>query len=160
MSAIEEQSASGAGQSIQGSGQLSVDEATRDTLPHLRYADAVHAALCAFEVLPDFLDMGLRVEDLHGPRELYIRLEWLPGHDDLVPDALSKAGLVVRWSHLAGWSACSGDEVADIDVDELADPVTVADAAMHAALCGLDCACEKSPLGRWEHAVYLDIALA
>jgi hypothetical protein len=159
VSAIEEQSAGSTGQSIQGSGQLSVDDATRDTLPQLRYADAVHAALRAIEVLPDAVDTGLRVEDLNGPRELFIRLEWLPGHDDLVPDALSKAGLVVRWSHLAGWSACSGAELVDIDVDELADPLTVAEAAMHAVLCGLACACEKPPPGRWEHAVYLDIAL-
>ncbi|MEV6544428.1 hypothetical protein [Streptomyces sp. NPDC051665] len=160
MSAIEEQSAGSSGQSIQGSGQLSVDDATRDTLPQLRYADAVHAALGAIEVLPDALDTGLRVEDLNGPRELFIRLEWLPGHDDLVPDALSKAGLVVRWSHLAGWSACSGAELVDIDVDDIADPVTVAEAAMHAVLCGLGCACEKPAPGRWEHAIYLEIALA
>lgn len=159
MSAIEEQSADSTGQSIQGSSQLSVDDATRDTLPQLRYADAVHAALCAIEVLPDAVDTGLHVEDLNGPRELFIRLEWLPGHDDLVPDALSKAGLVVRWSHLAGWSACSGAELVDIDVDEIADPVTVAEAAMHAVLCGLGCACEKPPPGRWEHALYLEIAL-
>lgn len=151
--------AGGTGQSIQGSGQLSVDEATRATLPQLRYADAVHAALGAFEVLPDALDTGLRVEDLNGPSELYIRLEWLPAHDDLVPDALSKAGLIVRWSHLAGWSARSGDDLAGLDVDEIADPVTVAEAAMHAALCGLGCACETSPPGRWEHALYLEIAL-
>jgi hypothetical protein len=159
VSAIEEQAVGSAGQSIQGSSQMSVDDATRATLPQLRYADAVHAALDAIEVLPDTLDTGLRVEDLNGPRELFIRLEWRPGHDDLVPDALNKAGLVVRWSHLAGWSACSGAELVDLDVDELADPVTVAEAAMHAVLCGLGCACEKPPPGRWEHAVYLDIAL-
>lgn len=159
MSAIEEQPAGSTGQSIQGSSQLSVDDATRDTLPQLRYADAVHAALAAIEVLPDTLDMGLRVEDLNGPRELFIRLEWRPSHDDLVPDALNKAGLVVRWSHLAGWSACSGAELVAIDVDEIAAPVTVAEAAMHAVLCGLSCTCEKPPPGRWEHAVYLDIAL-
>lgn len=159
MSAIDETGTAGPGQSIHGSGRLSVDDATRDTLPQMRYADAVHAALRAIEVLPDSVETGLRDEDLNGPRELFIRLEWLPGHDDLVPEALRTAGLTVRWSHLAGWLVRSGDEVDEFDVDELADPDTIADRAMHAVLCGLGCACEKTPRGRWEHAVYLDIAL-
>ncbi|MBK3575105.1 hypothetical protein JHN63_15050 [Streptomyces sp. MBT65] len=159
MTALEEQPAGGTGQSIQGGSQLSVDDATRDPLPQLRYADAVHAALRPIDLLPDALDVGLHIEDMNGPRELFIRLEWLPGHDDLVPDELNTAGLVVRWSHLAGWSACSGAERVGFDIDELADPATVAETAMHAVLCGLSCACEKPAPGRWEHAVYLEIAL-
>ena len=129
-------------------------------LPQRSYAQAVHAALCAIEVLPDYVESGERVEVFDGQPELFVRLEWLPGHDDLAPVALQAAGLVVQWSHLAGWSVCSGADVAEFDVDELADPDTVAERCMHAVLCGLGCACEKPPRGRWERAAALNAALS
>lgn len=162
MTAIEEQAADVAGKSTRDSVALSVGDATRATSPHLRYGDAVDRALSALEFLPDTVEAGMRKESgPHGVRELFLRLEWLPGHDDLIPDDVRASGLVVQWSHLAGWSVRSGDDLVAVDVDDLADPALIADAAMHAALHGLRCSCEKpdAGLGRWEHAVYLDIAL-
>jgi len=134
---------------------------TQTVFPHLSYADAVHAALRAIEVLPDLVETGLRVEAFDGQRELFIRLEWLPGHDDLVPAALQVVGLVVQWSHLAGWSVCAGADVAVLEAaDDLAAPALIADAALHAAVHGLRCTCERpDPAGRWEFALELDIAL-
>ncbi|AVV46429.1 hypothetical protein PYK79_45110 [Streptomyces sp. ID05-04B] len=161
MTAIEERAAGVSGQSIHDSGRLSVDGATRATLPHLPYADAVDRALAAMEFLPDTIETGMRKEPgPSGQRELFLRLEWLPGHDDLVPDAICASGLVVQWSHLAGWSARADDDLVALAIADLANPALVADAAMHAALHGLRCACEKPDAdGRWEQAVYLDIAL-
>ncbi|MFJ4631589.1 hypothetical protein [Streptomyces sp. NPDC088847] len=130
------------------------------TLPQLPYADAVHRALCAIEVLPDSVETGVRTEIFDGQRELFVRVEWMPGHDDLAPDVLRTAGLTVQWSHLTGWSVCSGDELAELAVDDLADPDTIADRCMHAVLCGLGCACEKPSPGRWERAAALNAALA
>ncbi|MCZ4605251.1 hypothetical protein O3S80_16155 [Streptomyces sp. Lzd4kr] len=159
MSAVEGTTeAGGSGKSIHDSA-LSVDDATRATLPHLPYADAVHAALAEVVMVPDLLETGVRQEHPRSKRELFLRLQWLPGHDDLVPAAAQADGLTVEWSHLAGWSVRCGDALAVLDVDELADPATVAEAAMHAALCGLDCTCEKPPAGRWDQALVLDIAL-
>ncbi|MEH0547324.1 hypothetical protein QA802_30825 [Streptomyces sp. B21-105] len=162
MTAIEEARPAGAsGQSIRDGFRPSVDDATRATLPQLGYADAVDRALAAMEFLPDTIETGMRKEPgPTGQRELFLRLEWLPGHDDLVPDAVCAVGLVVQWSHLAGWSVRAGDDLVALDVSDLADPALIADAAMHAALHGLRCDCEKpQALDRWEQAVYLDIAL-
>ncbi|MER6532985.1 hypothetical protein ABT215_04020 [Streptomyces sp900105755] len=163
MTAIEERAAGTAQEGIPGSGQLSVDGATSATYPHLPYADAVYAALAELQLLPDLTEAGTRREGtVMGRRqrpELFARLEWLPNHDDLVPLSLRVEGLVVEWSHLGGWAIRSGSDLVVLDVDDLADPSTVAEAVMHAALCGLGCACEKPPPGRWENAVYLDIAL-
>ncbi|MFI1030772.1 hypothetical protein [Streptomyces sp. NPDC020951] len=161
MTAVEEARSAGAsGKSIHDSG-LSVDGATRATLPQQRYADALHAALDALQLLPDTLRAGLRIEPPRGPRELYVELEWLPGHDDLVPAAAQMDGLTVAWSHLAGWSVRCGPDVVALDVDKLAAPTLIADAAMHAALYGIGRGRPEppDPGARWEHAVYLDIAL-
>jgi hypothetical protein len=164
VSAIEETrpAAGGDGKSIHDSGQLSVDDATRATLPQTRYADAIDAALAELVLLPDTVETGMRSEPGGPQRELFVRLEWLPGHDDLVPPTLQADGLTVQWSHRAGWSARTADDLVVLDVDELADPAVIAEAAMHAALCGLRCSCVRSPqasTARWDHAVYLDIAL-
>jgi len=157
MSAVEERLAAVTGKSI----HLSVDGATRATLPHLPYADAIHTALVALGMVPDVLETGVRVETGSPRRLLFLRLEWLPGHDDLVPYAAQAGGLVVEWAHPGGWSARVGDDLTVLDLNEIADPAVVADAAMHSALCGPQCGCERSDGGvRWEHAVYLDIALA
>ncbi|GGN47240.1 hypothetical protein [Streptomyces fuscichromogenes] len=163
MTAIEEQPAGTAQEGIPDSSALTVDDATRATQPHLPYADAVHAALAEIELLPDLVEVGTRREGMHSgrlqPPELVARLEWLPGHDDLATLAVQVEGLVVEWSHLGGWVIRSGSDLVVLDVDDLADPATVAEAAMHAALCGLRCSCEQPLPGRWKHAVYLDIAL-
>ncbi|MEU9386894.1 hypothetical protein AB0D38_40750 [Streptomyces sp. NPDC048279] len=161
MTAIEEQAAA-AQEGIQDR-TLSVDNATRATQPHLPYADAVHAALAELELLPDLTEAGTRREGTtkgqRQPPELFARLEWLPGHDDLATLAVQVEGLVVEWSHLGGWAIRSGRDLVVLDVDDLAAPATIAEAAMHAALCGLRCACDMPQPVRWEHAVYLDIAL-
>ncbi|MGW4733858.1 hypothetical protein ACWEQC_32630 [Streptomyces shenzhenensis] len=161
MTAIDETAAAaaGPGKSTRDSSRLSVDDATRATLPQLPYADAVHHALAGLQLAPDLVETGMREEQTDGPCELFLRLEWLPGHDDLVPAAARSQGLIVEWSHLGGWSVRCGGDLAVLDADTLADPDVIADAAMHAALCGLGCACEKPAADRWEHAVYLDIAL-
>ncbi|MEV6614237.1 hypothetical protein AB0N31_10515 [Streptomyces sp. NPDC051051] len=140
---------------------LSVDDATRATLPQLPYADAVHGALAELVLLPDTVETGMRIEGDSRRRELFLRLEWLPGHDDLVQPEACASGMTVQWSHLAGWSVAAAGDLVVLDVDELADPAMVAEAAMHAALCGLRCACERAPGqdARWDQAVYLDIAL-
>ncbi|MFM9634344.1 hypothetical protein ACKI10_43185 [Streptomyces galilaeus] len=167
MSAIDEPRTAGvSGQSIHDSVQLSVDDATRATLPQTRYGDAVHAALAELVLLPDTLEAGMRIEGDSRPgrlalRELFLRLEWLPGHDDLVQAEASASGMTVQWSHLAGWSMTAAGDLVVLDADDLADPAVIAEAVMHAALCGLRCTCERSPGqgARWDQAVYLDIAL-
>ncbi|NUP19847.1 MAG: hypothetical protein HOZ81_27965 [Streptomyces sp.] len=160
MTAIEERHTAAPGKSTHDSGQLSAGGATRAlTLPHLPYADAVHAALRAVEVVPDLVEVGVRTETFDGQRELFARLEWLPGHDDLVPADVQAAGLVVHWSHLAGWSVCAGADVVVLDADDLADPALIADAALHAAVYGL---AEKWVIpfeARWQYARELDSAL-
>lgn len=162
MSALEETAAATVGKSTQqDSSQLSVGDATQATLPQLRYADAIHAALRAIEVLPDLVDAGVRTETVDGQRELYIRLQWMPLHDDLVPHTVRADGLTVQWSHLAGWSVCSGEDVTALEgADDLADPAVIADACLHAAIHGPRCTCDRpDPAARWSKAVYLDIAL-
>lgn len=156
MTAIEERPAAEPGKSIHG--ELSVDEATRATLPQLRYVDAVDAALAALRLPPDVIETGMRKEP-GGARELFLRLEWLPEHDDLVKPAMWQDGLTLEWSHLAGWLQRSGNEALAPQIDKIADPDTVAEIALHAALCGMRCSCEKPPAGRWGDAVYLEIAL-
>lgn len=160
MSAIEETNAAAA--AAGKSTQLSLGEATRLTLPQLPYADAIHAALAALEFLPDTVEAGVRTETIERPhRELFLRLEWLPGNDDLVPAALQTDGLIVQWSHMTGWSLRTGDDLVVLtSLDDLADPFVVADVAMHAALYGLRCTAERpDTAARWSEAVHLDIAL-
>ncbi|MEU9972316.1 hypothetical protein [Streptomyces sp. NPDC051014] len=163
MTAIEEQAASVVQEGIPVS-ELTVDDATRATQPHLPYADAVHAALAEIELLPDLMEAGTRRESAKSgqslPPELFARLEWLEGHDDLATLDVQVEGLVAEWSHLGGWAIRSGRDLVVLDVDDLADPSTIAEAVMHAALCGLRCSCDMLPPGRWEHAAYLETALA
>ncbi|MFJ2514664.1 hypothetical protein ACIQJX_35155 [Streptomyces griseoviridis] len=156
MSAIEETTA---GKCTRGA----AGDATRLALPQAPYADAVHAALTTLRTLPDLVDVGVRREQLSGPGELFIRAEWLPGHDDLLPVRVREAGLTVQWSHVTGWSLVSGDDLAiPTALDVLAAPEVVAVTAMHAAVHGLVCVCESlpDPGARWEHAAALDAALA
>lgn len=162
MTAIEETRADGGGKDIRGGSQPTTD-GVHPALPwpHLPYGDAVHATLAEMAMLPDLLETGMRQEFPDFTRELFLRLDWLPGHDDLAPAAVHEDGLTFEWSHLAGWSARTGEELVALDVDEIADPCLIAEAAMHAALCGLGCACLKAPdqHARWEFALELDIAL-
>ncbi|KPC86284.1 hypothetical protein ADL35_12440 [Streptomyces sp. NRRL WC-3753] len=159
MSAIEERAAGSTGKSTQSGGRPSVGEATRTlTLPQAPYGDAVHAALAAAGLVPDVMEAGLRS---NGPRrlELFLRMVWLPGHPGLA-DVQHDEGLTVAWSHLAGWSGwVGGYEPVLLDVNELAAPELVADAAEHLAAHGTHRAWVPPADGRWSDAVYLDIAL-
>lgn len=153
MSAVEEtNTAAAAGPSL---------SAAALTLPQMPYADAVHAVLARLAFLPDMVETGVRTETVGQPRrELFLRLEWLPGSDDLVPAAVQADGLVVQWSHLTGWSVRCGDDLVAAGVADLADPALVADVAVHAALHGLRCRCERpDPGARWTQAHLLDAAL-
>ncbi|WP_432135838.1 hypothetical protein [Streptomyces sp. bgisy154] len=162
MTAIEETTAPAggtAGKSTHDSTLLPVGDATQPALPQLPYADAVHTALDALALLPDALETGVRRAP-DGVRELFLRLEWLPTHDDLAVPEMHGAGLTLEWSHLGGWLARSGTDVAGPGIDRLADPAVVADTALHAALCGMHCACDKPYRGRrWEHADHLATVL-
>lgn len=164
MSAIEEtaHAAGDAGKSIPDSGQLSVDEATRATLPQTRYADAIHTALVGYGLAPDLYRTGMRREaPASSLPELYIRATWQPGNAALAP-AVADHGLTVDWSHRAGWTLTAAGDPVVLPADELAAPDTVAEAALHAAMDGPACDCDLAPLpesARWEHAIYLDIAL-
>ncbi|MFI7137226.1 hypothetical protein ACIBQ5_05485 [Streptomyces massasporeus] len=150
------------GKSTQGSSQLSVGEATRIlVLPQLPYADAVHAALRTVSLEPACLEAGLR-RGRTGASELYVRAVWPAGSPALARTARDR-GLTVAWSHVTGWSAHDADEhCALLDVDALAAPELVADAALHHARHGVVEARPWVPPadGRWSEAVYLDIALA
>ncbi|MFI6337808.1 hypothetical protein [Streptomyces sp. NPDC050535] len=160
MSAIEETDAAAA--AAGKSTRLSLGEATRLTLPQLPYGDAVHAALAELEFLPDTLDVGVRTETIERPhRELFLRLEWLPGNEGLIPQAVRADGLILQWSHLAGWSLRTGDDLVDlVRLAELADPAVVADVAMHAGLYGVRSIGERPATGaRWSEADHLDSAL-
>lgn len=148
------------GKSTQGSA-LSVGDATRTlTLPHLPYADAVLAALDAAGLQPAAVEAGLR-RGRTGTPELYARAVWPAGSPGLT-DAARARGLTLAWSHVTGWSVHDAEEnCALLDVDALAAPELVADAARHHTRHGVDEARPWVPPvdGRWSEAVYLDIAL-
>lgn len=149
------------GKSTQDSSQLSPGEATRIlVLPQLPYADAVHAALRAAALEPSCYEAGLR-RGRTGASELYVRAVWPAGAPALAGPARAR-GLTVAWSHVTGWSVHDAEEqYALLDVDALAAPELVADAALHHAEHGIDPDHPWVPPadGRWSEAVYLDIAL-
>ncbi|NUS29781.1 MAG: hypothetical protein HOV92_36960 [Streptomyces sp.] len=160
MSALEATSAAAqVGKSTRGGGQPSVGDATRPlTLPHLPYGDAVHAELAVSGLEPDTVEAGVRREP-GGPQELFLTVSWSPGHPDLYAE-LWPSGLTLSWSHLTGWSTHDGDTVRVLaDVDALAPPALIADAALHLAVFGLDTVWVPPVGGRWEHAGVLDGAL-
>lgn len=143
-----------AGKCTQG-GLLPVGGATRAlALPHLLYADAVHADLADAGMPPEVLEVGVR--GTSSP-VLFMRFVWTAGSarlDSGVP------GLVLAWSHVAGWSAHSADAAELLDVDPLADPLVLALAALDLAAQPL--AGPWSPpdgAGRWPQAPALDAAL-
>jgi len=163
VTAIEETRAvDGAGKDIHG-GKPTVD-GVHPALPwpHLTYGDAVHAELVARGLGPDVMEAGLRT-GTEGGRELFLRLVWLPGHPAL-GEAVRTDGLIVLWSPLTGWAGRAedddGEHVVLLDVDELAAPELLADAARHLAAHGVADAWVPPADGRWEHARALDNALA
>ena len=147
------------GKSTLDGGRPSVGDATRSlSLPQLPYRDAVYAELAAHGIAPEFLETGLRGKP--GLPELYFRLVWTPGHP-VLDDAVEPYGLTLAWSHVTGWSAhdCEGGRIL-LGLDVLAAPKVVKEAAEHLARHRLGDGWEPSDrTARWEHAVYLDIAL-
>jgi hypothetical protein len=143
-------------------GTLSVGEATRTlTRPQAPYADAITAALDAVSMPPASLEIGLRTGRT-GACELYAHAVWPVDSPTLAAPARAR-GLTLAWSHVTGWSVRDTQENhALLDIDPLAAPELVADAARHHARHGIDQAHPWVPPadGRWSEAVYLDIALA
>jgi hypothetical protein len=163
MSAIEERAAAAPGKSTCDRSQRSVGNATQAlTLPQLPYGDAVHAALHAAGIVPDTLEAGCRIDGSsygHSRQELFLRLEWLPGHEDLAAPHRA-TGMGLDWSHLIGWTVRFGDDLVVLDVDELAAPDLLVAAVLEAATEGFDFVWTPPPgAGRWDHALELDIAL-
>jgi hypothetical protein len=159
VTAIEETSTTAAGKSTQGSSQLSVGDATRTlSLPHLPYADAVLAELDAEGMPPAALEAGLR-RGRTGAPELFIRCAWPVGSPWLGGGSRWK-GLSLTWSHVTGWSAHNADDQTELlNVDVLAAPDLIVDAAVHYADHGVGCSWTPSADRRWSEAVYLDVAL-
>ncbi|MEU4165613.1 hypothetical protein AB0F46_01845 [Streptomyces sp. NPDC026665] len=163
MSAIEERAAVALGKGTCDRSQRSVGDATRAlTLPHLPYGDAVHAALHTAGIVPDTMEAGCRVDGASYGKsrlELFLRLEWLPGHEDLAV-AHRATGMALEWSHLVGWTVRFGDDLAVLDADELAAPDLLVAAVLEAATEGFGFAWTPPPgAGRWDFALELDIAL-
>lgn len=130
-------------------------------LPQLPYADAVHRQFAELAFLPDTVEAGMRRETVGlTDGDLFVRLVWLPGNDDLIPSRVRADGLVVQWSNLAGWSVeCGEDLVVLEELAELADPGQVADVAMHAAVYGLSGSELPGNPTRWSQAHVLEAAL-
>ncbi|MFD9107173.1 hypothetical protein [Streptomyces bottropensis] len=132
----------------------------RPVWPHLAYAGAVHAALVAEGLRPEVTEVGRR--ERRHERELYMRLVWLPGHEDLEPDGQTY-GLTLAWSHLGGWAATSGPgglQERTLLISDLASPAAVVEAALHLTQDGIDTDWKPSDLtDRWEFAGALDLAL-
>lgn len=164
MSALDTTGTGQPGQSTRDGGRPSAGDATRTlTLSQAPYADAVHQALTAAGVEPDVVEAGCRKPRSTHP-ELFVRLVWLPGHPALAPgyeDEQGPRGLTLAWSHVTGWSAWSGTEHVLLDVDALAAPELIADAARHFTQHPPVTGAPWVPPadGRWEYALELDIAL-
>lgn len=125
------------------------------SVPQLPYGDAVHAALAAAGLPPDVMDAGVRTEHGSSRRELHLALSWLRDHPALTgPERMD-----LLWSHLTGWAVRIEEDIVLLDVDELADPALLVDAAAHFARHGITGEEWVVPFGaRWEHALELDIA--
>jgi hypothetical protein len=131
--------------------------AERAVWPHLPYGDAVHTALVAEGLRPDVTEAGRR--ERRAERELYLRLVWLPGHEDLEPD-LARDGMSLVWSHLGGWAAHSHLDVRPLLIDALASPAAVVEAALNLTQDGIGCTWEPADRrARWADAGALDMAL-
>ncbi|WP_340382256.1 hypothetical protein U5640_36215 [Streptomyces sp. SS7] len=148
-----------AGKSTWGSSLLPVGDATLAARPRDHYAAAVLAELDEIDFTPDRMETGTGHEP-EGGRELFLRLEWLPGHDGLAVPAVRAEGLTLEWSHIAGWLVRSGPDVNAPKVARIADPPVVAHLAVHASVCGIRCGCDKPDgTARWTGADRLTAAL-
>ncbi|MFF7521219.1 hypothetical protein [Streptomyces pseudovenezuelae] len=165
MSALEETAAAatvrGAGKDTGDGTQPSVgDVHPAQPFPHLPYGDALHAELTGVGLAPDVMEAGVRAEGRHGegPQELFLRAEWLPGHENLA--APHEIGMVLQWSHLTGWSLLFGDDLVVLAVDDLAAPELLTDVVLEGAVHGVGMVyLPPEGAARWEHARDLDTAL-
>jgi hypothetical protein len=163
MTAIERTSAAAEIGKDTGDGtQPSAGDATRSlSLPQLPYGDAVYAELTAAGFRPGTMQAGVQqVEPRKRKSELFLRLSWPPGHP-VLGEEVDEHGLTLAWSHVTGWSAHDRHgECLLLDVDVLAHPKIIHEAALHLTRHHLDATWEPTDrTARWDHAVYLDIAL-
>ncbi|WP_055527741.1 hypothetical protein [Streptomyces graminilatus] len=143
----------------QPSGATSTHAVVTAVMPHLAYGDAIHAELGAWELRPERMDAGVSTAMSDGQQELFLRIIWPVGHDDLGEDVRAD-GLTLAWSHMTGWTAHTADGELLLDVDEFAAPSVVAEAALHLAEDGLHCGWTPGEdAALWEHAAVADIAL-
>lgn len=162
MSAIEETAAAGtAGKDTRGglqpSGAASTHTVVAAFMPHLPYADAVHAELVEWELHPEALEAGVRVGGPGGQRELFLRLVWPAGHEDLA-ESVRPDGLALGWSHITGWSVHTLGQGRLLDLDEFVAPSVLAEYVLHLAEYGLDRDWAPEDSARWEHALTVEIA--
>lgn len=164
MSALEEVRTDGSGKDIRGrrpvvDGVHPAPIPPPPVYPHVAYGRAVYADLVSEDLRPAVFEVGLSESDTGG-RELFLRLVWPPHHPRLGVKA-QESGLVLRWSHVHGWSAHDLDATSGLlDVEVLAEPLLVTDVALHLAEHGLGCEWVPPFLARWEEAPALDAALA
>uniref|UniRef100_A0AAU2A2E0 Uncharacterized protein n=1 Tax=Streptomyces sp. NBC_00093 TaxID=2975649 RepID=A0AAU2A2E0_9ACTN len=161
MSAIEETDAARtAGKDTRGglqpSGAASTHTVVAAFMPHLPYADAVHAELVEWELHPEALEAGVRAGG-PGGRELFLRLVWPAGHEDLA-ESVRPDGLTLAWTHITGWSVHTLDETRLLDVDEFVAPAVLAEYVLHLAEHGLEHDWAPEDPARWEYALVVEIA--
>ncbi|WP_143650998.1 hypothetical protein [Streptomyces phaeoluteigriseus] len=76
-------------------------------LPHLTYADAVHAALTNADLVPDTLTVNAPVDT----DDLTVLLQW--------------NDMAIRWSSEAGWRHESAHSSGPLPLDRFADPAAL-----------------------------------
>lgn len=163
MSAIEETDTTRtAGQDTPGDGQPSGAASTHTVvaafLPHLAYGDAIHTELGEWELHPEVMEAGVRTAGPRGRRELFLRLVWPAGHDDLAAD-VRPDGLTLAWSHITGWSVHTLDVGRLLDVHEFVAPSVLAEFMLHLAEHGLNGSWTPGEdAARWEHAGAAELA--
>ncbi|KRV48806.1 hypothetical protein AQ490_23345 [Wenjunlia vitaminophila] len=125
------------------------------TLPHVAYAEAVHAALTAAGLTRSTLEVRSTYD-----RELTLACTW-PASAPVLNRAQWARGMRLWWSSARGWTV---DDPATGDarillLDALASPDAITEAAILLATQGLDADLPRVGT-RWSHAQALDIALS
>ncbi|MGW8358051.1 hypothetical protein [Streptomyces wedmorensis] len=108
-------------------------------LPHLSYADAVHAALVDADISPDTLTAS--ASDTDGLRELIAVFSW--------------ADIMLRWSSETGWRHEAPHCGGPLPLDQLAAPAAVVSTVSLLIDSHPPVACR----GRWAEARFLAVAI-